>query len=247
MPINLYYMLESPPCRTVLMVAKQLDIQLTLHSIDLTKDEHLTQEFAQMNPCRLVPTLVDKDGDGGDGNGGNGFKLWESRAIVTYLVNKYRPNHPLYPVAVQTRATIDQFLQFDLATLYKSITDYVGPIFFGGELEEAKHIKLKETLDLFDSILGGGEGGGGGKHGFVCSGNGYDQLTVADISMAAGLTLLEPIDYSLDQWTNIMKWLANVKQELNSNDNNCYDEINAKAIENTRQYISYLKTKKIND
>ena len=114
MTINLYYMLESPPCRTVLMVAKILGIDLNLKSIDLSKGEHLESDFVNLNPCHCVPTIED-----------NGFVLWESRAIVTYLVNSYSPGHPLYPSDSKSRAIIDMYLQFDLGTLYKNISSYL--------------------------------------------------------------------------------------------------------------------------
>lgn len=47
-----------------------------------------------------------------------------SRAIMRYLVDMYAPNHSLYPKDVKRRALIDQFLDYDLGTLYKNISDY---------------------------------------------------------------------------------------------------------------------------
>ncbi len=54
MAIDLYYMLESPPCRTVLMVAKHLNIELNLKSLDLEKGEHLNEEFVKVNKLTLI-------------------------------------------------------------------------------------------------------------------------------------------------------------------------------------------------
>lgn len=46
--INLYYTQNSPPSRTVLLVAKALGIELVLKSVDLEKGEHLTPEFLKV-------------------------------------------------------------------------------------------------------------------------------------------------------------------------------------------------------
>jgi len=215
MPIDLYYMLESPPCRTVLMVAKHLNIELNLKNVDLDKGEHLKEEFVKLNPCHCVPTIVD-----------NGFVLWESRAIVTYLINTYSPSSTLYPTDPKKRATVDRLLQYDLGTLYKSISDYIFPLFFGGKLEEQNNVKLKETLNLFDKMMA--------ESAYVCG----NYLSVADISILASLSLLESIDYPFTDWPNINKWLSNTKKELPY-----YEEISTKAVDNTRDYLKNLMNK----
>lgn len=61
----------------------------------------------------MIPTIVD-----------NGFVLWESRAIMTYLVSQYGKNDSLYPKNPRKRAIVDQRLHFDLGTLYASYAAY---------------------------------------------------------------------------------------------------------------------------
>lgn len=56
---------------------------LTYHSIylDFNKGEHKAPEFTQYNPNGRIPALIDhKNGD---------FVVWESDAIMLYLVDKY--------------------------------------------------------------------------------------------------------------------------------------------------------------
>jgi hypothetical protein len=48
MPIDLYYVLASPPCRSVLLLAKALKIELNLKVTDLSKGENKTPEFLKV-------------------------------------------------------------------------------------------------------------------------------------------------------------------------------------------------------
>lgn len=89
------------------MVAKALGVNLNLKTIDTHNKEHLTPEFIKLNPQHTIPTLVD-----------NGFAIWESRAILVYLAEKYGKNDSLYPKDPQKRAVVNQRLYFDMGTLY---------------------------------------------------------------------------------------------------------------------------------
>ncbi|XP_040061821.1 glutathione S-transferase 1-1-like [Ixodes scapularis] len=54
--------------------------------------------------------------------------LYESRAIVTYLVDKYAAGSSLYPRDIEKRAMIDNLLMFDIGTLYKTMSAYLVSI-----------------------------------------------------------------------------------------------------------------------
>lgn len=114
---KLYYMPESPPCRTVMLVARMLNIELDYELLDLSQKQQLNSpEFVAINPFHVVPTLVDTDG----------FALWESRVIASYLIETRAPESSLYPVKdVKRRATIDKFLHYDLGTFYRALGDVI--------------------------------------------------------------------------------------------------------------------------
>ncbi|CAG2113887.1 unnamed protein product, partial [Medioppia subpectinata] len=94
----------SPPCRAVLMTAKHLNIDVNIKNIDMAKGEHMTPEYLKLNPTHKVPTIVDDE-----------LVLFESRAIMQYLCNKYAPNDSLYPSDPKQRALVDRWLNTDLS------------------------------------------------------------------------------------------------------------------------------------
>ena len=108
MPIDLYYMDVSAPCRAVKMTAKILGVELNMKMTNLMAGEHMKPEFLAINPQHNVPTIDD-----------DGFYLNESKAICGYLVNKYGKDDTLYPKDPKVRALVDQRLYFDMGVLYQ--------------------------------------------------------------------------------------------------------------------------------
>lgn len=49
MPVRLFYAIESPPCRAVLIAAEAIGLQLELKKIDLSKGEHKTEEYIKVH------------------------------------------------------------------------------------------------------------------------------------------------------------------------------------------------------
>lgn len=113
MPIDYYYHPISAPCRSVLLLAKAIGVDLNLIFLDLMKGEHLNPEFTKLNPQHLVPTIND-----------DGFVLWESRAILKYLVDRYAKDDSLAPNEPKLCAMINQRLYFDGITLFPAILGY---------------------------------------------------------------------------------------------------------------------------
>lgn len=63
--------------------------------------------YFQMNPQHTIPTMDD-----------DGFIIWDSHAIMGYLVGKYGKSNSLYPENPKKRAVIDQRLHFDSNYLF---------------------------------------------------------------------------------------------------------------------------------
>lgn len=107
MPIDLYYCEVSAPCRSVMMTAKMVGVELNLKPLDVIAGEQMKPEFLAINPQHNVPTIDDE-----------GFYLNESRAICAYLVNRYANDDSLYPAEPKERALVDQRLYFDAGVFY---------------------------------------------------------------------------------------------------------------------------------
>lgn len=92
--MKLYYFPYTDNNRKVLAVIRHLHLDVALVPVDLLKGEHLTPEFAAINPNRMVPVLQDGD-----------FLLSEANAIMQYLCS-LRPGTALWPDDPKIRADI---------------------------------------------------------------------------------------------------------------------------------------------
>jgi len=133
--------------------------------------------------------------------------LSTSRAILCYLVNKYGQDNPdkarLYPAEPEQRAFVDRLLFFDNGTLYKNIVDYFHPqLMSGEEPDERKANALKQSLDYLDLFLE--------KTPYVAGAH----LSIADFSILASVTQLEGMEYKINSYPNLYKWVAKLKTEL---------------------------------
>jgi len=209
MAIDLYVNFGSPPCRTVIMVAKHLGIEVNKKVFDSMNNEHLNPEFIAINPQHTVPTIVD-----------DGFALWESRAIAQYLAGKVKSD--LYPSDLKKRATVDRLLQFDMGTLSKTGMEYFAPLIRTGSVgDEEKHKAFKQSLDYLNGFLEGNK---------YVAGN---HVTIADLSIVATISTIQfALDYDFSHWKNINQWLKTIEKELPY-----YEEINVVPLKNFKDNV----------
>jgi glutathione S-transferase len=97
------------------MTAKAIGLELDLKEINLVDGDHLKPEFLKINPQHTVPTLVEE----------NGQVLWDSHAIMTYLVSKYGDKESLYPKDFFKRAVVDQRLHFESGLVFPRVLKIV--------------------------------------------------------------------------------------------------------------------------
>ncbi|KAH8310703.1 hypothetical protein KR044_002622 [Drosophila immigrans] len=185
--MNLYYSPLAASSRAILMTGKAVGIEFNKFEINVVKEEQLKPEFLKINPQHTIPTIVD-----------NGFTLWESRAILTYLVEKYGKDDSLYPKDPQKRALVNQRLYFDMGTLYKALGDYYYPQFQKKTPADPELFKkVEEALDFLNIFLEGKQ--------YVAG----DSFTVADIAILATISSFTIIKLDLNKYTNVVRWYQN--------------------------------------
>ncbi|XP_055587072.1 glutathione S-transferase 1-like [Uranotaenia lowii] len=192
--MDLYYHPISPPCWSVILLAKQLDLPINLKKVDMFAGEHLKEDFLKLNPQHSVPTLVDGE-----------FTLSESHAILTYLADAHSGSdeHPLYPRDKKVRAQIHHRLSFDLDTLYRRFYAFGTPIWTTKtEPSEENRTKLNEALGFLSAYLSRGRFAVG------------DSITIADIPLAVSVFCMEMLKFDLSPYPKVQEWYAACKQEL---------------------------------
>uniref|UniRef100_A0A336M9L0 glutathione transferase n=1 Tax=Culicoides sonorensis TaxID=179676 RepID=A0A336M9L0_CULSO len=176
----------------VLLVVKSLGLKnIEIKEISVMKGKTRTPEFIAINPQHTVPTLND-----------NGHILWESRAIMTYLVETRCPGHRLYPLNSKTKSVINQRLYFDACTVTPRLHELLLPLFFGttSEISTEFQTKIYEMFGLMDAFL---------KDSKWIAGN---DVTVADLSILTTITGFVEIGVGLDKYPNVKRWLEQCKK-----------------------------------
>lgn len=156
--------------------------------------------------------------------------MWESRAILTYLISSYGKDDAMYPKDLKVRALIDQRLHFDLGTLSQRTIDYFVSIKLeviswnkngdqhclivlllpfqyptiqhGAPLEEAKRARLEEALRWLDSFLKGK------------TWQAAEHFTVADLALCVTVSQIEAFGLPMANCPRIKQWLKQCKTFL---------------------------------
>ncbi|XP_055606349.1 glutathione S-transferase 4-like [Uranotaenia lowii] len=190
MPIILYNFPMGAPTRAILLLIKELDLDVQLKEVDLMGGGTRTEEFIRMNPQHTVPTLDD-----------NGFYLWESRAILAYLVETYKPGHDLFPTIPRIRACINRVLHHDLSDLYANTSLLLAPIWMGKTTVVSDEVKasFQEALETLEKFLIRNEWFAG------------ETLTIADLSILPSISSMVHIGVDLTKFPRLAAWYENCK------------------------------------
>jgi glutathione S-transferase len=193
---RLHVSLGSAPCRATLLLLRQLDgLDVEVVPLDLSENEHLTPEFLAINPRHCVPTLETPYG-----------ALTESRAIMMYLAELAGMGAegatPWFPRRIWARAKVTEWLDWDQGSFYPAIGEIVYPQVFG-DVEEPS----MEALTGLDGVLRHLNDSLADREYLVGA-----SPTVADLSIAAGITMLELVGLEVDDVPHIDRWLSRVQE-----------------------------------
>jgi glutathione S-transferase len=165
--------------------------------------EHKSTEYQKINPLGQVPALCD----------GDDICIFDSHAIIIYLVEKYAKDDSLYPKDIVKRAKINQMLFFDATILFLRYYEISIPL-FKRQLKEFSKEGIGNVIRAYDTL-----------EGFFNDDQKYvygNEMTIADISiwsMMLSLKLLVPLNDN--KFPKISKWLQLMQKrptfELNQN------------------------------
>lgn len=169
-----------------------MGVKLNRVIVNTHEQEHLKPEFLKINPQHTVPTLVD-----------NGFSLWESRAIMVYLIEKYGKDDTLFPKDPKEQALVNQRLYFDMGVLNLAFSEYYYPQFRekkAGDPEKFK--KIEAAFDFLNTFLDGQT--------YVAG----DHLTIADIAIITTVTTYVACEFKIKTYPNVAKWYETVQKQI---------------------------------
>ncbi|KAK5642106.1 hypothetical protein RI129_008273 [Pyrocoelia pectoralis] len=167
------------------------------------KKEQYNPEFLKINPQHTIPTLDD-----------DGKIIWDSHAIMIYLVTKYGKDNSLYPEAPFMRAVINQRLHFDSGVVYSTFIRIISLLMnkisttIMSELANEAHV----AYDFLEKFLEG--------HLWVAC----EFLTLADLSLIPSITTLDIFVPINEKYPNITNWIKRAEQLP-------YYHINKKGLE----------------
>ena len=194
--LTLYSDAIATTCRPVLLFAAEAGIPLHIVTIDLFADEHLSEDFARLNPNKAVPVL-DHDG----------FVLTESVAILQYLADLV--GSPAYPKDLRERARVNEMMDWFNTGLMRDLCyglvysrvlpDYRHPEPAFSHMLGFHGPRAERRLGVLDGWIGSNR--------FVCG----REITLADYLGASLITLSELVAYDLAPWPNVARWIATMK------------------------------------
>ncbi len=186
----------SSPANKVRFAANAMGLKYDYKRVNLLAGEQKTPEFLKMNPAGRVPAIDD-----------NGFKAFESNAIIKYLADKN--NSPLYPKDLQKRTIVDQWIDFacmHVQTALNRVTfNRAMYKMFNVEKDErslsdglkflGQHLPIIEKQLKENKFLAGSE------------------MTLADINLLAVLDPAELSSVDLSAYPSIVSWRNNLKKQ----------------------------------
>uniref|UniRef100_A0A2M4BZC9 glutathione transferase n=1 Tax=Anopheles marajoara TaxID=58244 RepID=A0A2M4BZC9_9DIPT len=188
--MDLYYHIRSPPCQSVAFLVKHLGLEVNYKTISVYDEDDL-ETLKKVNPQHTIPTLVD-----------NGHVVWESYAILIYLVEKYGLNDSLYPKDPKERSVVNQRLFFDIGTLHKSMMAYFQLHIRKLPVTDEVVDKLKRALELLETFLQDRTYSTG------------EKLTIADFPLFVCASSLQWAKYDLSPYPNIVRWAAKMETHI---------------------------------
>jgi glutathione S-transferase len=195
--MKLYYNPMSPNCRKVTALAHHINAPLELQIVDVMAGGADTPDYLKMNPNGMVPTLED-----------GALHLWESNAIMQYIADKTHATE-VWPTDWKARADISRWQCWQLAHWGRAcdllLWENMFKKFMGQG--EADASAVEEALSTFRGHATVLDHHLKGKH-FIAG----NHPTLADFSIASGLTFAGPAKIPYDRYTHLHAWYERIEK-----------------------------------
>jgi glutathione S-transferase len=172
-----------------LWLLEEIGVAYEQISLNMKEKEHKSEWYLKLNPNGKVPTLVDND-----------FVLFESYAINSYLVEKYKPE--LYGKTIEEKALINQWSLWGLNHIQRYFESTLYFLLFkigSEESSEKAKLEVQPFLKVLNDYLVGKE--------FLVS----NFFTLADLNMATNINVGVGFGYDFANYPEIIRWLDGVK------------------------------------
>ena len=184
----------SPRAIKVVALKNYLGLECEIRVLNFSTGDHTTPEFAALNPNKLMPVLEDDD-----------FVLWESNAILQYLAAK-KPERGLWPSDPKRQSDVLRWMSWEGAHWAPDACsilireNLLKRIFGGGNPDPAEIARGQSEFHRFAGVLDGSLKGRRWLTG--------NDLTIADYSVGAWMTVAQLAQFPLAQYTEINRWYA---------------------------------------
>jgi glutathione S-transferase len=194
-PIITLYTAATGNGHKVSIALEILNIPYKVYNISFAENEQKADWFLKINPNGRIPAIVDhSNGD---------FAVFESGAILLYLVQNYDPEHKLWPKDTKLQSEVIQWLMFQMGG--------VGPMqgqayhfsrYAPEKIEYGINRYINETNRLYtvlDQRLQG--------RNYLVG----ERLTIADVATVPWITTAYRIGIDIGEFINLEAWLNRVE------------------------------------
>ena len=211
LPLKLYHYPLSQPSRSVLLLLKAAHIEHDAIVVNLLEGEHKNQEYLDINPNGLVPTIVDGD-----------FMLPESGAILVHIAES-RHLTKFYPTDLVARAKINYWLHWNHNGARYSTLKILRPTEMGKVVTAEDRRHFEDAVAIIENQLMVNHQQHKGK--FII---GTDTPTIADLLLIPELDQLTPEAFDLFDYSPypyVTEYLYNVRASVDG-----YEEVFAPVV-----------------
>lgn len=189
-PIKLYGLPLSGHSHRVRLMLSLLDLPYEDIVVDTANRAHKAPDYLAKHPFGQVPLLDD-----------NGLILWDSNAILVYLVSTYDANNTWLPKDPQAAANVQQWLSVAAGPIFNGPCVARLVKLFNAPYDHAKAVdSAHATLAIMNDYLK--------DRSFLCG----DSPTLADIACYSYIAHAPEGNVDLAAYNTLTRWLARIEE-----------------------------------